>query len=64
MTITKLFVIANVYHLRTGVSFRILLPLFRTSWVFGDLNSANIIIFHIRVELSTILRGLWNFGGF
>jgi len=37
---TNLFVIANVKQLRTGGSFRILLPFFRTSWGVGDLNSA------------------------
>jgi len=29
---TNLFVIANVKQLRTGGSFRILLPVFHTSW--------------------------------
>ena len=37
---TILFVIANVEQLRTGGSFRILLPFFRTSWGGGVLNSA------------------------
>jgi hypothetical protein len=34
------FVIANVNKLRTGGSFRILLPFFQTSWGVGILNSA------------------------
>jgi len=37
---TILFVIVNVTQLRTGGSFRILLPFYRTSWVVGVLNSA------------------------
>ena len=40
MMTTNLFVIFNVKHLRTGGSFRILLPFFRTSWGAGVLNSA------------------------
>jgi len=32
---TNLFVIANVKQLRTGGSFRILLPFFRTPFVLG-----------------------------
>jgi len=40
MTTTNLFVIANVKQLRTGGSFRILLPFFRKSWDVGVLNSA------------------------
>ena len=53
MMTTNLFVIANVKQLRTGGSFRTLLPFFRTSF-----NS-----FHIRVEFGTILEGLRNFRG-
>ena len=60
---TNLFVIANVKQLRTGGSFRILLPLFRTSWGVGVLNSAIFNSFHNRVEFGTILEGLRNFGG-
>jgi len=37
---TNLFVIVNVNELRTGGSFRILLPFFSTSWGVGFLNSA------------------------
>ena len=40
MVTTNLFVIVNVKQLRTGGSFRILLPFFRTSWGVGALNSA------------------------
>ena len=65
---TNLFVIANVKQLRTGGSFRILLPFFRTSWDVGVLNSAIFNSFHNRVEFGTILEGLRNFefrgGGF
>jgi hypothetical protein len=60
---TNLFVIANVKQLRTGGSFRILLPFFRTSWCFGVLNSAIFNSFHNRVEFGTILEDLRNFGG-
>jgi len=63
MTTTNLFVIANVKQLRTGGSFRILLPFFRTSWSEGILNSAVFNSFRSRVELGTILEGLRNFGG-
>ena len=60
---TNLFVIANVKQLRTGGSFRILLPFFRTSWGVGVLNSAIFNSFQNRVEFGTILEGLRNFGG-
>jgi hypothetical protein len=40
MMTTNLFVIANVKQMRTGGSFRILLPFFRTSWGVGVQNSA------------------------
>ena len=59
---TDLFVIANVKQLRTGGSFRILLPFFQTSWGFSVLNSAIFNSFHSRVEFGTILGGLRNFG--
>jgi len=59
---TNLFVTANVKQLRTGGSFRILLPFFRTSWGTGVLNSAMFNSFHNRVEFGTILEGLRNFG--
>ena len=62
MTI-NLFVIANVKPLRTGGSFRILLPFFRTSWGVGFLNSAVFNSFHNWVEFGPILEGLRNFGG-
>jgi len=63
MMTTNLFVIANVKQLRTGGSFRILLPFFRISWGVGILNSAIFNSFHNRVEFGTILDGLRNFGG-
>jgi len=59
---TNLFVIANVKQLRTGGSFRILLPFFRASWGVGVLNSAIFDSFHNRVEFGTILEGLRSFG--
>ena len=61
MMTTNLFVIANVKQLRTGGSFRILLPFFRTSSGVGVLNSAIFNSFHNRVEFGTILEGLRNF---
>ena len=60
---TNLFVIANVKQLRTGGSFRIVLPFFRKSCGVGVLNSAIFNSFHNRVEFDTILEGLRNFGG-
>jgi len=64
MMTTNLFVIANVKQLRTDGSFRMLLPFFfRTSWGVGVLYSAIFNSFHNRVEFSTILEGLPNFGG-
>jgi len=60
---TNLFVIANVKQLRTGGSFRTLLPFYWTSWGVGILNSAIFNSFHNWVEFGTILEGLWNFGG-
>ena len=63
MITTNLFIIANVKLLRTGGSFRNLLPLFRKSWGVGFLNSAIFNSFHSRVGLGMILEGLRNFGG-
>ena len=63
MMTTNLFVTANVKQSRTGGSFRILLPFFRTSWGVRVLNSAIFNSFHNWVELGTILEGLRNFGG-
>ena len=63
MMTTNLFVIANVKQLRTGGSFRNLLPFFQTSWGVGVLNSAIFNSFHNRVEFGTILEVLRNFGG-
>jgi hypothetical protein len=62
MMTTNLFAIANVKQLRTGGSFRILLPFYRT-WGVGVLNSAIFNSFHNRVEFGTILEGLRNFEG-
>jgi len=58
MMTTNLFVIANVKQLRTGGSFRILLPVFRISWGAGFVNSAIFNNFHNRVEFGKILEGL------
>ena len=63
MVKTNLFVITSVKQLRTGGSFKILLPFFRTSWGVGVLNSAVFNSFHNRVEFGTILEGLRNFPG-
>jgi len=60
MITTNLFVIANVKQLRTGGSFRILLPFFQTPLSLGFLNSAIFNSFHIQVEFATILEGLRN----
>ena len=61
MMTTNLFVIANVKQLRTGGSFRILLPFFRISWGVGVLNSAIFNSFHNRGEFGTVLEGFRNF---
>ena len=57
-----LFVITDVKQLRTGGSFIILLPFFRTSWGVGVPNSTIFNIFYNRVEFGTILECLRNFG--
>jgi len=60
MMTTNVFVIANVKQLRTDGSFRILLPLFRTSWGVDVLNSAifNIFLFGL------VWAGFWRAFGF
>jgi len=63
MMTTNLFVIANVKQLRTGESFRILLPFFRASWDVGVLNSVILNSFHNRVEFDTILTAFGISGG-
>ena len=63
MMTTNLFVIANVKQLRTGGSFRILLPFFRTSWGVGILNSAIFNSFHIGVSLARFWRAIRISGG-
>jgi len=63
MMTANLFIIVNVKQLRTGGSFRILLPFFRTSLGVGVPNSAIFNSFHNQVEFGTILEGLRNFGG-
>jgi hypothetical protein len=63
MMTTNLFVIANVKQLRTGGSFRILVPFFfRTSWCVGVLNSPVFNSFHSLVEFGMILESPRNFG--
>jgi len=62
MMTTNLFVIANVKHLRTGGSFRILL-LFPNILGFWRPRFSKFNSFHSRVEFGTILEGLRNFGG-
>ena len=60
---TNLFIIVNVKQLRTGGSFRILLPFSDHLGGVGVLNWAIFNSFHIRVEFGTILEGLRKFGG-
>ena len=62
MMTTNLFVIANVKQLRTGGSFRILLPFFRKSWGVGVLNSF-LTIFTIRLSLARFWRAFGISGG-
>jgi len=59
----NLFAIVNVKQMRTGGSFRILLPFFQTFWGVGVLNSTIFNGFHNQVKFDTILEGLGNFGG-
>jgi len=61
---TNLFVIADVKQLRTGGSFRILLPFFFPEHlgVFASKFQPFFNSFHNRVEFGTILEGLGNFG--
>ena len=63
MTTTNLFVTDNVKQLRTGGSFRILLPSSEHLGGAGVLNSGIFNVFHNRVEFGSILEGLRNFGG-
>jgi len=63
MMTTNLFVIANGKQLRTGGSFRILLPFIWTSWGVDFLNSAIFKSFHNRVEFGTIWRAFGISGG-
>jgi hypothetical protein len=56
MMTANLFVIANVKQLRTGGSFRILLPFFRTSWSVGVINSAIFNSFQIGLSLARFWR--------
>ena len=60
MTI-NLFVIANVKQLRTGCSFRILLPFFPNILGYWRPKFSIFNIFHNWVEFDTILEGLRNF---
>ena len=60
---TNLSAIANVKQLRTGGSFRILLPFCQTPLGVSIRNSAIFNSFHNRVEFGTNLKGLPNFGG-
>ena len=56
MMTTNLFVIANVNQLRTGGSFRILLPFIRTSWGVGVRNSATLTVFSVWLSLARFWR--------
>jgi len=54
---TNLFVIANVKQLRTGGSFRILLPFFRTSWGCWRPKFSNFLtVFAIGLSLARFWR--------
>ena len=54
MMTTNLFVIVNVKQLRTGGSFRILLPFSRTSWDVGFLNREFLTVFTIGLSLAQL----------
>jgi len=56
MMTTNLSVIANVKQLRTGGSYRILLPFFRTTWGVGVLYSAIFNSFTIGLRLERFWR--------
>jgi len=62
MKTANLVVIANVKQLRTDGSFRILLPILRTSWGVGVLNSTIFNSFHNWVEIGKSLEGLQHLG--
>ena len=72
MLTTNLFVIVDVKQLRTGGSFRILLPFLRTSWGVGVLNSAifklirmlewNTKHFPLNLHSGLILSNFWDAG--
>jgi len=63
MMTTNLFVITNVKQFRTGGSFRILLPFFRTSWGVGVLNSAIFNSLTIGLSLARFWRAFGILGG-
>jgi len=62
MTTNNLFVIANVKQLRTGGSFRILLPFFPNILGCWRSKFSNFKQFSNRAEFGRILEGLRNFG--
>jgi len=64
MMTTNLFVIANVTQLRTGGSFRILLPFIRISWGVGVRNSAIFNSFQIGLSLARFWRAFGISSGF
>jgi len=63
MITTNLFVIASVKQLRTEGSFRILLPIFRTSWGVGVLIQQFLTVFTIGLSLERFSRAFGNSGG-
>ena len=73
MMTTNVFFIVNVKQLRTGGSFRILLPFFLTSWGVGVLNSAifklirmsewNTKHFPLNLQSGLTLSNFRDFGG-
>jgi len=65
MMTTNLFVIPNLKKLRTGGSFRILLPFFRASWGVGVLNSEFFLtVSTIGLSLARFWRAFGISGGF
>ena len=60
---TDLSVIADVKQLRTGGSFRILLPFLQTSWCVGLLNSAIFNSSQIGLSLARFWRAFGISGG-
>ena len=63
MMTTDLFVIANVKQMRTGGSFRIILPFSEHLGVLTPKIQQFLTVFTIRVSFGTTVEGFRNFGG-